>query len=123
MEIFGILLLIFFGSLIILAIYMGLSSFFYKETATGFKQGTVEVDYTRGKIIVKFLWWRKEFDVSQVTYIGWNQEARMLCTAYIEIEDLNCPQHQIIFFEKNEAVKFLRRLQIAIKKAGGPEFH
>ncbi|MDO6430923.1 hypothetical protein Q4E93_10015 [Flavitalea sp. BT771] len=90
-----------------------------------FRQAGVRIDFTRGTITVK----GKSYPVGKVTGIRWealtsshkhgNSIAK---TVTISLDDIVKPHHKILFISKGHAQKFMQRLAVALRKAGGPDF-
>lgn len=128
MDYVVIILLIGLAFLILRCIFLfsvSISNSFYSESETEYKQAGVIVNYVDKTISIK----GKVFGVNQVTGMRYksfesthrhgDSKAKIVL---IEIDDMKYPVHKILFITPSHADKFLQRLSVALRKAGGPSF-
>jgi len=96
----------------------------YNESASQFTQARVTIDYTNQTITIK----GRSYHVDKVTGIqiqAFRSERRgnsKSKNVVIEIEDISKPVHKINFLSRRQAEKFMQRVCVALRKAGGPSF-
>lgn len=97
----------------------------YTANDQEFKQAGVHINFTRGTIYIK----GRRYEVKQVTGIRMDALTSshkhgnsIAKTVTIELDDFAKPHHKILFISKGHARKFMQRLSVALRKAGGPSF-
>jgi hypothetical protein len=90
-----------------------------------FKQAGVRINFANNTITVK----GKTYRVGQVTGIRMEAFTRshrhgnsIAKTVTIDLDDFSKPHHKVLFISKGHSRKFMQRLSIALRKAGGPDF-
>ncbi len=90
-----------------------------------FKQAGVRINFANNTITVK----GKTYRAGQVTGIRMDALTSshkhgnsMAKTVTIELDDFKKPQHKILFISKGHSRKFMQRLSVALRKAGGRDF-
>ncbi len=111
----------FFGYLF----FKGFSNTRYTANENEFKQGGVTVDFKNQTINIK----GHSYSVNQITGMRTKSfestrrhgDSRAK-NVIIEVDDFKKPTHKILFVTSGQAEKFMQRLSIALRKAGGPNF-
>ena len=90
-----------------------------------FKQAGVRINFADRTITVK----GKTYKAGQVTGIRMDALTSshrhgnsIAKTVTIELDDFAKPQHKIVFISKGHSRKFMQRLSVALRKAGGRDF-
>ena len=107
----------------IYAIYRFFSGMIMTSNDEIYKQRGVLVNYKNGTIQIK----GKNYNVSQVTGISTITTYSGNRNNYhiqIEMDDMRKPIHKIaVIGSRSSADAFMQRICVAIRKAGGPDFH
>ena len=94
-----------------------LGGFSHKSDAGSFSQQGVTVDYKAQTITIK----SNTYPLSAIRGVRTESgPQRTRSRAFIKVDDMNKPVHEIVFYGDRLAEQFLERLTIAIEKAGGP---
>jgi hypothetical protein len=90
-----------------------------------FRQAGIKINFPDNTITVK----GKTYKAGQVTGIRMDALTSshkhgnsMAKTVTIELDDFKKPQHKIMFISKGHSRKFMQRLSVALRKAGGRDF-
>ncbi|PZX49115.1 hypothetical protein [Algoriphagus chordae] len=124
MEFIYIIFVAIFGFLIFL-FFKGFSNSKHMASDTEYSQAGVTVNFSEQSLTLK----NKKFNVSQVTGIKMkhNESGRRgnskAMNVFIELDDFDYPSHKIMFLSSGQGEKFMQRLSIALRKAGGPNFN
>lgn len=123
MTIFFTLIMLGLAFAVFMLIYKYFSGRKMIATEEMYQQRGVTVDYKAGTIAIK----KYIYKVNQVTGVS------MLTTvngrrndyfATIEVDDMKKPVHKIpVIGSRHSANEFVQRICVAIRKAGGPDFH
>jgi hypothetical protein len=109
------------------AVFMLIYKYFSGKQMTAtdelYQQRGVTVNYKAGTISIKGY----TYKVSQVTGISRTTTTngnRRTHYAQIEVDDMRKPVHKIgVVGSQHDADEFVQRICVAIRKAGGPDFH